>query len=173
MWSPGGIAENLIFDWACKEGVEWMGHGADGRTRTDDGGRCGHAWRKLLNESACRNGRSQFVAGDGDGDGGDLIWVTPNGLCFCPSEPSLPILPPGSHFATSHMTHITPTVSFFRQIPSPFSPTSSSHILVSSVGVGETAAVRSAGRSSTLPFNGDHRRHRRKVALARARAVLT
>ena len=57
MRSPGGIAENLIFDWACKEGVEWM----DGRTM--EGG-AGHAWRKLLNESACRNGRrSQFVAG--------------------------------------------------------------------------------------------------------------
>ena len=63
MWSPGGIAENLIFDWACKEGVEWMGHGADGRTRTDDGGRCGHAWRKLLNESACQNGLLTICGG--------------------------------------------------------------------------------------------------------------
>ena len=63
--SPGGIAENLIFDWACKEGVEWMDGG------TMEGG-AGHAWRKLLNESACRNGRrrSQFVAGGRDGESG-------------------------------------------------------------------------------------------------------
>ena len=61
--SPGGIAENLIFDWACKEGVEWMDGG------TMEGG-AGHAWRKLLNESACRNGRrSQFVAGGRGRDG--------------------------------------------------------------------------------------------------------